>query len=170
PEPYETLEANASEKSGTIYRLTGKYCFSEDTGLEVEALDGAPGVRSARYAGESKSGDENILKLLANLQSRDNRNARFRTVISLRLEGQEYLFEGVTEGIILQERRGSGGFGYDSVFMPGGSGKTFAEMSLEEKNKYSHRKKAADQLVFFLQNMNSNQIESNGQKQDRAPK
>jgi XTP/dITP diphosphohydrolase len=136
----------------------------------VEALEGAPGVRSSRYAGETKSGDENIIKLLANLQYKDNRNARFRTVISLRLEGQEYLFEGVSEGIILQERRGSGGFGYDSVFMPGGSGKTFAEMSLEEKNKYSHRKKAADQLVLFLQNMNRNQIESNGQNQDRAPK
>ena len=136
----------------------------------MEALEGAPGVRSSRYAGETKSGDENIIKLLANLQYKDNRNARFRTVISLRLEGQEYLFEGVSEGIILQERRGSGGFGYDSVFMPGGSGKTFAEMSLEEKNKYSHRKKAADQLVLFLQNMNRNQIESNGQNQDRAPK
>jgi XTP/dITP diphosphohydrolase len=151
PEPHDSLEANAAEKSGTIYRLTGMDCFSEDTGLEVEALGGEPGVRSARYAGQGASFEENIDKLLQKLGGLSAREARFRTVISLLLQGKGYLFEGVCEGSILLERTGSGGFGYDPIFVPRGSSLSFAQMTLAEKNHYSHRKKAADQLLSFLQ-------------------
>ena len=150
PEPHDTLEKNASEKSSLIFALTGISCFGEDTGLEVVALNGEPGVRSARYAGTGSSAD-NINKLLENLKQVDNRKARFRTVISLIWKGTEFLFEGICYGDIIDERKGEEGFGYDPVFMPEGSTKTFGEMTLDEKNKYSHRKKAADQLVLFLQ-------------------
>jgi XTP/dITP diphosphohydrolase len=150
PEPYETLEENASEKSRTIFTLTGLNCFSEDTGLEVEALHGNPGVRSARYAGDEKSFDKNIDKLLGELSGASNREARFRTVISLILEKKEWLFEGICQGHITMEKRGTGGFGYDPIFVPAGAQKTFAEMSMDEKNQFSHRKKAADQLIAFL--------------------
>ena len=150
PEPHDTLAANAEEKSRTIHRLTQKNCFSEDTGLEVDALNGEPGVKSARYAGEDKAFDKNIDKLLHKLNGQISRKARFRTVISLIWEEKEYLFEGTCEGIILESSRGSGGFGYDPVFVPDGSDRTFAEMSMEEKNGFSHRKKAADKLVEFL--------------------
>ena len=157
PEPHSTLEKNASEKSRTIYRLTGTNCFSEDTGLEVEALDGEPGVRSARYAGDEKSFDNNIEKLLSNLGTNQNRKARFRTVLSLMINGKEFLFEGICKGNIIKERRGTNGFGYDPIFVPDGSDKTFAEMSLDEKNLYSHRKKATDKLVIFLNDLINNQ-------------
>ena len=150
PEPHDSLEANASEKSLTIYRLTGRNCFSEDTGLEVETLGGQPGVNSARYAGENRSSDQNIAKLLNKLSSSANRKARFRTLISLQLEGKEYVFEGICNGSIISEKKGEHGFGYDPVFIPEGSTKTFAEMNLAEKNKFSHRKKAMDKLVAFL--------------------
>ena len=150
PEPHETLEENAREKSKIIYQLTKTDCFAEDTGLEVEALSGEPGVRSARYAGEEKSFDKNIEKLLSNLKDQSNRKARFRTVISLMLDAKEYLFEGISEGVIINEKRGKSGFGYDPVFVPNGSNKTFAEMDLPEKNKFSHRKKAVEKLVVFL--------------------
>ncbi len=150
PEPYDTLEANASEKSQTIYRLTGTNCFSEDTGLEVTALNGEPGVKSARYAGDERSFDQNIDKLLANLAGKEDRSARFRTVVSLIIDEKETLFEGICEGTVIKERRGGRGFGYDPVFIPLGSTKTFAEMSLEEKNLFSHRKKATEKLVAFL--------------------
>ncbi|HUQ64550.1 MAG TPA: RdgB/HAM1 family non-canonical purine NTP pyrophosphatase [Flavitalea sp.] len=150
PEPHDTLEKNASEKSSAIFKLTGISCFSEDTGLEADALNGDPGVRSARYAGTGSSHD-NIKKLLDNLRNQSIRTARFRTIISLIWNGTEHLFEGTCEGIIVNIGKGSGGFGYDPVFMPSGSTKTFGEMSLEEKNRFSHRKKAADQLVLFLQ-------------------
>ena len=150
PEPYETLEENASGKSKEINLITGMNCFSEDTGLETEALHGEPGVRSARYAGEEKSFGKNIDKLLSLLATEKNRRARFRTVISLRWEGQEFLFEGTCKGNIITERRGSAGFGYDPVFIPEGSDKTFAEMNMDEKNVFSHRRKAADKLVAFL--------------------
>ena len=149
PEPHQTLEANAREKAQTIHRLTGKDCFSEDTGLEVDALNGQPGVRSARYAGTGSS-EDNISKLLRDLQNEPNRSARFRTVISLIWNSKEHLFTGICEGQIIHQRKGDEGFGYDPVFMPSGSDKTFGEMTLEEKNKFSHRKKAADQLVLFL--------------------
>ena len=150
PEPHDTLEANASEKSKTIFTITNKNCFSEDTGLEVVALNGEPGVKSARYAGESRSFDDNIEKLLSNLSSSDNKTARFRTVISLILNGKEHLFEGICKGTIIAERKGNNGFGYDPVFVPDGSDKTFAEMDMAGKNKFSHRKKAMEKLITFL--------------------
>lgn len=152
PEPHDTLEANATEKSKTIFNLTKKNCFSEDTGLEVEALNGEPGVKSARYAGEGRSFDDNIKKLLRNLNGANNRTARFRTVISLIIEGEEYFFEGVCTGRIIHERKGKHGFGYDPVFVPDGTDKTFAEMTMVEKNKFSHRKKAMKKLIQFLNN------------------
>lgn len=150
PEPHDTLEANATEKSQTIHRMTGQDCFSEDTGLEVDALNGEPGVKSARYAGDGRDFQQNIDKLLDKLGNNPNRKARFRTVISLILQGREYFFEGVCEGSILEEQQGNKGFGYDPVFVPNGADKSFAEMSMEEKNKYSHRQKAVSQLIDFL--------------------
>ncbi len=153
PEPHNTLEANASEKSWTIYKLYGNSCFSEDTGLEADALNGEPGVKSARYAGEDKTFKKNIDKLLLKLSGFADRKARFRTIISLIIEEKEYLFEGICEGSIAKLPMGSEGFGYDSVFLPAGSLKTFAEMPLKEKELYSHRKKAADKLVKFLQEL-----------------
>lgn len=152
PEPHETLEANATEKSKTIFKITRQNCFSEDTGLEVVALNGEPGVKSARYAGESRSFDDNIEKLLTNLRPAENRSARFRTIISLILDGKEYFFEGICTGKIIHERKGDNGFGYDPVFIPDGSDKTFAEMDMTEKNKFSHRKKAMEKLIQFLNN------------------
>jgi XTP/dITP diphosphohydrolase len=151
PEPHDSLEANAHEKSRTVYKLTANSCFSEDTGLEVEALGGAPGVRSARYAGEERNPEKNIDKLLHQLEGVIHRKARFRTVISLIYNNQEYFFEGTCEGEIIASRRGSHGFGYDPVFVPKGSKRTFAEMGMTEKNTLSHRRKAADKLVLFLQ-------------------
>ena len=153
PEPHDTLEANAKEKSSVIYKLTSQNCFREDTGLEVDALNGEPGVKSARYAGESRSFEDNIDKLLNNLKTLVNRSARFRTVISLILNGEENQFEGICEGTILKERKGINGFGYDPVFVPTGSTKTFAEMNMEEKSAFSHRKKAMVKLIAFLQSI-----------------
>jgi len=160
PEPHDTLEANASEKSGTIYRITNLNCFSEDTGLEVEALGGEPGVRSARYAGEGKSFDANIEKLLNRLENKQNRKARFRTVISLIWNSKEFLFEGTCNGRILKNKKGTNGFGYDPVFVPDGTDRSFGEMGLDEKNQYSHRKKAADKLILFLQHQEIRDIEA----------
>jgi XTP/dITP diphosphohydrolase len=156
PEPYDTLEENASGKSRTIVGMTGLSCFSEDTGLEVMALNGEPGVKSARYAGDNRSFDANIDKLLANLAGKDDRTGRFRTIISLVLDGKETLFEGICEGGIIKERKGQNGFGYDPVFIPAGADKTFAEMTMVEKNKYSHRKKATEKLVAFLNSIKTN--------------
>jgi XTP/dITP diphosphohydrolase len=150
PEPHDTLEANATEKSITIYNITKLDCFSEDTGLEVESLNGEPGVRSARYAGEGKDFQANIDLLLQNLENKTNRKARFRTVISLLLDSKEFFFEGICEGEIIQQQSGNKGFGYDPVFMPLGSKKTFAEMTMDEKNIFSHRRKATDLLLHFL--------------------
>jgi XTP/dITP diphosphohydrolase len=153
PEPHDTLEANATEKSSTIHRLTGENCFSEDTGLEVPALNGEPGVKSARYAGDQRSDKKNIERLLHRLNDSGDsgdRRARFRTVISLIWEGKEHLFEGICEGHILLSPAGENGFGYDPVFVPQGDSRSFAQLSMEEKNHYSHRRKAADQLVAFL--------------------
>jgi XTP/dITP diphosphohydrolase len=150
PEPWDTLEANATEKSSTIHRLTKENCFSEDTGLEVYALNGEPGVHSARYAGEQRSSGANIQKLLDRLGATADRKARFRTVISLIWEDREHLFEGICEGHIAKHGTGEDGFGYDPIFIPEGDTRSFAQMSPEEKNHYSHRRKAADQLVAFL--------------------
>jgi XTP/dITP diphosphohydrolase len=150
PEPHDTLEANETEKSFTIYKLTNQNCFSEDTGLEVSFLNGEPGVKSARYAGDNRSFEANIDKLLDKMISSVNRKAQFRTVISLILNGKEIQFEGICKGVILKERRGDKGFGYDPVFVPDGSEKTFAEMTMEEKNHFSHRKKAMTKMIEFL--------------------
>lgn len=157
PEPYDSLEENASAKSTTIYRMTQTNCFSEDTGLEVEALNGEPGVKSARYAGEEKSFDKNIDKLLNKLKHYHNRNARFRTVISLIIDGKETLFDGIAQGKIIEFRKGHEGFGYDPVFVPEGAGKTFAEMTIDEKNQFSHRKKATEKLIAYLNKLEINQ-------------
>ncbi|HXB34461.1 MAG TPA: RdgB/HAM1 family non-canonical purine NTP pyrophosphatase [Puia sp.] len=150
PEPYDTLEANAQEKSATIHRLTGKNCFSEDTGLEVAALGGDPGVMSARFAGAHRSDKDNITLLLHRLEASTDRRARFRTVISLIWNESRHLFEGICNGRILATPIGDHGFGYDPVFVPDGETRSFAQLSLQEKNRYSHRRKAADQLVAFL--------------------
>lgn len=151
PEPHATFQENALEKSKTIYQLTGKNCFSEDSGLEVTALHGAPGVHSARYAHAKATDRENIEKLLAALEKVTDRSALFRTVISLQFEKATYFFEGVCAGKILTEVRGTGGFGYDPIFVPDGSTRSFAEMSSAEKNEYSHRKKAVQKMADFLQ-------------------
>ena len=151
PEPHPTITGNAEEKSKVIYELTGQNCFGEDTGLEVDALNGEPGVKSARYAGDDKNFSANTAKLLANLQGKTNRTAQFKTVISLVLEGKNYLFEGICKGVITEAPNGDGGFGYDAVFIPNGAQKTFAQMTMDEKNRYSHRRKATDQLIQFLQ-------------------
>ncbi len=151
PEPHDSLEANASEKSSTIHELTGKNCFSEDTGLEISFLNGAPGVKSARFAGEDRSFKANIEKVLQLMADTTQRQAQFRTVISLILDGEEFQFEGICEGEILTEERGEKGFGYDPIFSPSGSKLSFAEMNPDEKNACSHRKKAMDKLIAFLQ-------------------
>jgi len=156
PEPHDTLEENASEKSWTIYKLAHEDCFSEDTGLEIEVLNGEPGVKSARYAGEVRSFKDNIEKVLNKLASQSNKRARFRAVISLILDGKETLFEGICPGKIIEVPTGIEGFGYDPIFIPDGSDRTFAEMSIEEKNQFNHRTKAAAKLVAYLQTMKSN--------------
>ena len=153
PEPFDTIEENAREKARVIYSYTGKDCFGEDTGLEVAALNGEPGVKSARYAGEGRSFDDNIDKLLTNLKKGSNREAQFKTIVSLIINGEEFTFEGICKGTIIEEKRGQSGFGYDPVFVPEESKKTFAEMNMAEKNIYSHRKKAIDALVRFLKSM-----------------
>jgi XTP/dITP diphosphohydrolase len=155
PEPYETLEENAIEKSRVIYNFNKTDCFAEDSGLEVHALKGEPGVKSARYAGSDKNFDENITKLLNNLKGVEERSAHFRTVICLTINGKHNIFEGICEGIITDERRGDCGFGYDAVFIPNGSLKTFGEMSLSEKNIFSHRRKATEKLIAYLQNIDA---------------
>jgi len=148
-----TLQENAHIKSSTIYQLTGFNCFADDTGLMVEALGGEPGVYSARYAGEEKDTSKNNHKLLSNLTNIANRKAKFVTVISLYLQGKEYFFEGVLQGSIGHELIGSEGFGYDPLFIPIGSNRTLAQMSLDEKNKISHRKIAFKKMADFLLNL-----------------
>ncbi|MDX9946330.1 MAG: RdgB/HAM1 family non-canonical purine NTP pyrophosphatase [Bacteroidales bacterium] len=150
PEDEPTLEGNALHKARFIHNATGMNVFADDTGLETEALNGEPGVHSARFAGASKSSEANIDKLLSLIGNNPNRNARFRTVIALILEGKEYLFEGIVNGKIISERRGRMGFGYDPVFVPDGSKSTFAEMDLDEKNLISHRARAFAKLKSFL--------------------
>lgn len=150
PETSDTLQGNAGQKSHYLFDRFHCDCFADDTGLEVEALDGAPGVYSARYAGPAKDSEANIDKLLTELNGKANRRAKFRTVISLILDGEEYLFEGSVSGTILTERHGKQGFGYDPVFQPDGFDRSFAELSMEEKNKISHRGKAIEKLICFL--------------------
>ncbi len=152
PETAETLEGNALLKSSYIFKNYHLDCFADDTGLEVEALNGAPGVYSARYAGgEGHDAQANMLKLLHELDGMENRKAQFRTAISLILDGKEYLFEGVIKGEIIKEKRGDSGFGYDPVFMPEGYDRTFAELGNDIKNQISHRALAVQKLCEFLQ-------------------
>lgn len=150
PEEAATLEENARQKAYFIYKKYGLNCFADDTGLEIEALGGAPGVYSARYAGEEKDSNANIEKVLSQLNGEKNRKAAFRTFIILILDGKEYVFEGKVTGTILQETKGVSGFGYDPVFVPDGYNETFAEMPLDLKNKISHRGLAIKKLVTFL--------------------
>lgn len=150
PEPHDTLNENAFEKANTIFKITATNCFSEDTGLEIEALNGAPGVKSARYAGEDRNFQANINKVLNELNNIENRAAQFRTVICLIWENQTYYFEGICKGHISTIMQGEKGFGYDPIFIPEGANKSFAQMSMEEKNKFSHRQKAVTRLFEFL--------------------
>ena len=151
-ETAETLEGNALLKSSYIYKNYHLDCFADDTGLEVEALNGAPGVYSARYAGgEGHDAQANMLKLLHELEGKENRKAQFRTAISLILDGKEYLFEGVIKGEIIKEKRGNSGFGYDPIFKPEGYDRTFAELGNDIKNQISHRALAVQKLCEFLQ-------------------
>jgi XTP/dITP diphosphohydrolase len=153
PETKETLEGNASQKAQYIFERYGLNCFADDTGLEVEALNMAPGVYSARYAGPQRNSVDNMQKLLFELDKINNRNARFRTVISLIINGDETFFEGTVEGQIIREPKGMQGFGYDPVFQPNGFDVSFAEMELKEKNKISHRGMAVNKLINFLKNI-----------------
>jgi len=150
PETAETLAGNAKLKADYVTQRYGYDCFADDTGLAVSALDGAPGVYSARYAGEDCTPEDNIQKLLAELINRDNRSAQFSTVIALNLKGKQYLFEGICEGGILYEKQGEQGFGYDPIFKPLGYTTSFAEMTLAEKGQISHRGKAVARFVEFL--------------------
>ncbi len=153
PEEQETLEGNALQKAQYVYHKFHLDCFADDTGLEVIALNGEPGVYSARYAGEECDATSNMEKLLQKLEGVSNRKARFRTVVALIIGGEEHLFEGVVNGEILLDRKGNGGFGYDSVFQPDGYTMTFAEMESSLKNKISHRANAVKQLVDYLKSL-----------------
>jgi XTP/dITP diphosphohydrolase len=160
PEDHETLEENASQKAWYIFNKTGKNCFADDTGLEVDYLNGAPGVYSARYSRmgfpafpEMEAAKGNIKKLLLKMEGAEERTARFRTVISVVMEGKEFQFEGIVDGHITESASGVKGFGYDPVFIPDGYEKTFAEMDLTTKNQISHRAKAVNQLIDFLRGM-----------------
>ena len=151
PETADNLEGNALLKARYVYQRTQSDCFADDTGLEVEVLEGAPGVYSARYAGENASFDDNMDKLIEALEDQDNRRARFRTVIALIIKGNEYLFEGKVDGSILPRKQGDEGFGYDPVFLPDGFEKSFAEMDPMQKNAISHRGRSVQKLVHFLE-------------------
>lgn len=154
PETADTLEGNALLKSSYIFDNYHLDCFADDTGLEVEALDGAPGVYSARYAeGEGHDAQANMLKLLREMEGKENRKAQFRTAISLILDGKQYLFEGVIKGEIIKEKRGNSGFGYDPIFVPEGYSQTFAELGNDIKNKISHRALAVNKLCDFLRRL-----------------
>ena len=150
PETADTLQGNALIKARHIYEKYGFDCFADDTGLEVEALDGAPGVYSARYAGEECDSEANMRKLLENLTGKTDRNAQFRTVIALIINGEEMLFNGIVKGSIATEKKGDSGFGYDPVFVPEGHSASFAQMSSEMKNSMSHRFRATQQLSDYL--------------------
>lgn len=147
-----TLEGNAKLKADYISKNFRYNCFADDTGLEVESLNGQPGVYSARFAGEPRDSEKNMQKLLSELSGKDNRKAQFRTAICLNIDDKQYLFEGVCKGEILKEKQGEKGFGYDPIFQPEGFNQSFAEMSSEDKNKISHRGLAIQKLVDFLKN------------------
>ena len=151
PETADTIEENAIQKANYVTKKYGFDCFADDTGLEVETLNGAPGVYSARYAGEQKDANDNMDKLLYELENKANRKANFKTVICLNIKGEQYLFTGIINGKIIEEKIGSNGFGYDPIFVADGFDKTFAELSMEEKSTISHRGIAVKELVVFLQ-------------------
>lgn len=153
PETQDTIEGNAIQKADYLKAHYGYDCFADDTGLEVDALNGAPGVYSARYAGSQRNADDNTNKLLAELNNNSNRQAQFKTVIALQLNGKLHTFTGICKGDITTEKKGQGGFGYDPVFQPEDYSQTFAEITLEEKNSIGHRGKAVAQLIAFLQNL-----------------
>ena len=153
PETADSIEGNAILKANYISQNYGFDCFADDTGLEVDSLDGQPGVYSARYAGEQRNADDNMNKLLEQLLDKPNRNAQFKTVIALNLKGKQHLFTGIASGEITLEKMGTGGFGYDPIFKPTGFENTFAELSLEVKNEISHRGKATKALLEFLKNI-----------------
>ncbi len=157
PENQETLEGNAAEKSFYIFNKFGLNCFADDTGLEIEALNGEPGVYSARYAGADKIADNNMNLVLQKLAKIKNRKARFRTVISLVIDGREIQFEGVVDGWILEEKRGETGFGYDPIFKPDEADLSFAEMTMDEKSRISHRGRAVQKLVEYLTQFKPNE-------------
>ena len=150
PETADTIEGNAIQKASYVTEKYGYNCFADDTGLEVEALNGEPGVYSARYAGEQKDANDNMDKLVLNLKDKTNRSAQFKTVIALNLDGNQTLFTGIIKGKIIDEKMGSNGFGYDPIFIAEGYSKTFAELTIEEKSTISHRGLAVKQLVAFL--------------------
>lgn len=150
PETSNTIEGNAIQKTNFIIENFGIDCFADDTGLEIEALNGEPGVYSARYAGEEKDSNKNMDLVLKKMQGITNRKARFKTIISLTLDNKSYLFEGIVEGIIRKNKTGNLGFGYDPIFEPENKGKTFAEMTIEEKNSISHRGRAFEKMIHFL--------------------
>jgi XTP/dITP diphosphohydrolase len=152
PETAATIEENAIMKANYVTQKYGYDCFADDTGLEVDALNGEPGVFSARYAGEQRNADDNMDKLLGALDNKTNRKAQFKTVIALNLNGKQHLFTGIARGEITLEKTGNQGFGYDPIFKPEGFTETFAQLSLEEKGKISHRGKATEQLIAFLKN------------------
>jgi XTP/dITP diphosphohydrolase len=152
PETADTIEENAIMKANYVTQKYGYDCFADDTGLEVEALNDEPGVYSARYAGEQRDANDNMNKLLSKLENQTNRNAQFKTVIALNLNGKQYLFTGIAKGEITDEKTGNQGFGYDPIFKPEGYKVTFASISLEEKSQISHRGKATKQLIAFLKN------------------
>lgn len=152
PETKETLEGNAEQKARYVYDHYSLNCFADDTGLEIDALDGRPGVYSARYAGELKRPEDNMNKVLHEMNNIVNRKARFRTVIALVINGKTIFFDGTVHGEILEEKRGKKGFGYDPIFLPDGYQLTFAEMALEEKNFISHRGQAVARLINYLNN------------------
>ncbi len=153
PETSDTIEGNAILKANYVTQNYGFDCFADDTGLEVEALNGEPGVYSARYAGEHRNADDNMNKLLNELADKANRSAQFKTVIALNLKGKQYLFEGIASGEITTKKIGLRGFGYDPIFKPTNYDETFAQLSLEVKNEISHRGKATKTLIEFLQNI-----------------
>lgn len=150
PETQNTLEGNAKQKSEYVLNNFNLDCFADDTGLEIPALNNEPGVRSARYAGEQRDSEANMQLVLDRLKGKEDRSARFRTVISLELDGKQYLFEGIVNGTIREGKSGDGGFGYDPIFEPENCGHTFGEMTMDEKNQYSHRARAFEKMINFL--------------------
>ena len=152
PENEPTIELNSAFKANFVFNRFEENCFADDTGLEIEFLNGRPGVHSARYAGIERNSDANMNLVLREMLNAENRKARFKTVITLILNGKQHIFEGIVNGTIISEKRGENGFGYDPIFIPENESKTFAEMNLSEKNQFSHRARALEKMIHFLTN------------------